>query len=622
MKVVMTKERISAALVIGTCRVDKGSAAHDVRHCEANFQMQGTNTLEASKFVDPSFTFGRLEAAMVMRMALSSPEAYLFDVYYDGIFYFNPLRYENGCVFGWRLLKEKKMDYASMIKYLKKETDQLNFHSLFFCLPECELEVGLKLIEGDRDVASLYEFAESYGKIIMYMTHIPQDLADFYHLNLSFDESEDEATSRMIIHGNRKKDASNMSFVELLSWAEEEAQIGNSHDMNVVNKGKTQVNDDAIPVKEAVDKGKSMMIQVYHPVKKPVRKNNGIQIQENVNPTVMDSDTDSKSDLVLGINFSLYSDSDSDYSDKSVDYLSEGEDELIDLRKRKTEAKKVPKSTNQKTLSVMVGSSSGIRRRRVYEVGDSETIIEHEEFMDDLIEKLKDGGDVTTDPFKILESKVEKYPIHDVDTHWRMRKPKVGEKFDDVDQLKECLTYYALANGFSLWFYRSSNTQLIARCGLRPEKLKDTEKGKQRKWKRYPSTDEVEDLVMKKYKCIVSPAQCRNAKRWALNEGETTMEDPLWRLVGLRHKLFGANPGSNRLGLKEGWKLGCRKVIALDGCFLKKPSVGEILTAIGRDANNHIYPVAWAVVNVENKDNWRWFLDLLGDDLDMPNAMG
>ncbi|GJR88929.1 hypothetical protein Tco_0212940 [Tanacetum coccineum] len=34
MEVVMTKERISAALVIGTCHVDKGSTAHDVRHCE------------------------------------------------------------------------------------------------------------------------------------------------------------------------------------------------------------------------------------------------------------------------------------------------------------------------------------------------------------------------------------------------------------------------------------------------------------------------------------------------------------------------------------------------------------------------------------------------------------
>ncbi|GKF77058.1 hypothetical protein Tco_0229528, partial [Tanacetum coccineum] len=42
MEVVMTKERISAALVIGTCRVDK---AHDVSHCEVNFQMQVTKTL-------------------------------------------------------------------------------------------------------------------------------------------------------------------------------------------------------------------------------------------------------------------------------------------------------------------------------------------------------------------------------------------------------------------------------------------------------------------------------------------------------------------------------------------------------------------------------------------------
>ncbi|GKF04593.1 hypothetical protein Tco_0035261, partial [Tanacetum coccineum] len=57
--------------------------------------------------------------------------------------------------------------------------------------------------------------------------------------------------------------------------------------------------------------------------------------------------------------------------------------------------------------------------------------------MDDLITKLRDEGDGIIDPFKIVESKVEKYRIHDV-----------GDKFVNVDQLKECLTYYALANGF------------------------------------------------------------------------------------------------------------------------------------------------------------------------------
>ena len=32
--------------------------------------------------------------------------------------------------------------------------------------------------------------------------------------------------------------------------------------------------------------------------------------------------------------------------------------------------------------------------------------------------------------------------------------------------------------------------------------------------------------------------------------------------------------------------------------------------------------MAWAVVTVENKDNWSWFLELLGDDLEIPNGFG
>ncbi|GKA10551.1 ribonuclease H-like domain-containing protein [Tanacetum coccineum] len=53
-----------------------------------------------------------------------------------------------------------------------------------------------------------------------------------------------------------------------------------------------------------------------------------------------------------------------------------------------------------------------------------------------------------------------------------------------------------------------------------------------------------------------------------------------------------------------------------------KPNVGDILTAIGRDNNNHIFSVAWAVVNVKNKENWSWFLQLLGEDLDLPMGKG
>ncbi|XP_072066818.1 uncharacterized protein [Arachis hypogaea] len=62
-------------------------------------------------------------------------------------------------------------------------------------------------------------------------------------------------------------------------------------------------------------------------------------------------------------------------------------------------------------------------------------------------------------------------------------------------------------------------------------------------------------------------------------------------------------------------KAGCRPLIGLDGAFLKTLHGGQILTACGQDANNHIFVIAYAIVSVENKDNWQWFLELLHSDL-------
>ncbi|KAL4348394.1 hypothetical protein GQ457_17G012510 [Hibiscus cannabinus] len=48
--------------------------------------------------------------------------------------------------------------------------------------------------------------------------------------------------------------------------------------------------------------------------------------------------------------------------------------------------------------------------------------------------------------------------------------------------------------------------------------------------------------------------------------------------------------------LKEGFKRYCRHVIGVDGCFLKGSLKGEILSAVGKDNNNQIFPIAWAFV--------------------------
>nr|GEW00362.1 hypothetical protein [Tanacetum cinerariifolium] len=142
---------------------------------------------------------------------------------------------------------------------------------------------------------------------------------------------------------------------------------------------------------EGSDKGKSIMVEDANTVKKAV-------------------DKDNESDPTQEINCTLYSDSDSEYSNKSVDYLSEDQDKLIKLRKRKSKAKNASKVRKQRTQPAKECTSSGVWKKKQYVVDDNET---------------------------------------------------VGEKFVDVEQLKECMTYYALANGFSLWKIKSSVDDLV-----------------------------------------------------------------------------------------------------------------------------------------------------------------
>ncbi|GAA0147780.1 hypothetical protein LIER_36584 [Lithospermum erythrorhizon] len=61
----------------------------------------------------------------------------------------------------------------------------------------------------------------------------------------------------------------------------------------------------------------------------------------------------------------------------------------------------------------------------------------------------------------------------------------------------------------------------------------------------------------------------------------------------------------------------CRRFLWLDGCFLKGALKGQILVIVGLDADNGIYVVAWAAVEVENTNPWTWFVRLLKEDLVM-----
>lgn len=67
---------------------------------------------------------------------------------------------------------------------------------------------------------------------------------------------------------------------------------------------------------------------------------------------------------------------------------------------------------------------------------------------------------------------------------------------------------------------------------------------------------------------------------------------------------------------KEGLK-SCRRIIGVDGCHLKGKYGGILLTVVGIDPNNNIYPIAWVVVRSEIYETCSWFLSTIETDLQL-----
>ena len=62
---------------------------------------------------------------------------------------------------------------------------------------------------------------------------------------------------------------------------------------------------------------------------------------------------------------------------------------------------------------------------------------------------------------------------------------------------------------------------------------------------------------------------------------------------------------------KKGFLVGCRPIVGIDGCHLKGLYDGVLLTVILVEANLKYFPLAYAIVEIENQETWTWFLLLL-----------
>ncbi|XP_014515653.1 uncharacterized protein LOC106773481 [Vigna radiata var. radiata] len=103
----------------------------------------------------------------------------------------------------------------------------------------------------------------------------------------------------------------------------------------------------------------------------------------------------------------------------------------------------------------------------------------------------------------------------------------------------------------------------------------------------------IREKINRKLNVGVSRCMAYRAKAIASEQVDGSFKDQFKRIYDYENEVLARNPGST---MKKG-RYG-----------------GELLSVVGRDANDQMLPLAYAVVEVENKDTWKWFLELLVED--------
>ncbi|RYR33172.1 hypothetical protein Ahy_A10g047735 isoform A [Arachis hypogaea] len=216
----------------------------------------------------------------------------------------------------------------------------------------------------------------------------------------------------------------------------------------------------------------------------------------------------------------------------------------------------------------------------------------------------------------------------------------VGMTYTTKMEFKEAVREYCIQEGRRIWFKKNDNVWMRAvykdeNYGWLVYAANNTENNywqiktfiddhscareiknslANRKWlagklvkklRKYPNLRQCEAAQYFKTKCDLELSKCSLTR--ALGDARVVVYGDATAQYGMMYICLDA--------CKKGFLAGYRPLIGLDGAFLKTQHGGQILSAIRQDANNHIYVIAYAIVPVENTENWRWFLELLHQDL-------
>ncbi|CAA0841369.1 Unknown protein, partial [Striga hermonthica] len=287
---------------------------------------------------------------------------------------------------------------------------------------------------------------------------------------------------------------------------------------------------------------------------------------------------------------------------------------------------------------------------------------------------ISEHGQVEDDSAGVSSSK-KKLVVYDPKCDHSTLQFVLGMRFDSVMQLKSAIQKSAIHNGCNIQFMRTSQKQVEARCiDSCPWRLYGSlvqSEGRVaikrlvsehqcfrdirtiqatsqwvaneylEKFRKQPSikASDMQDLIMDKFGVQPSKWKLYREKYKALeilrgyeSEHYGCLRNYIAELQRVdRNGRFEMLLEEGHVfkaffvgfsALREGFLQGSRPIIGFDGCFLKTFLGGVLLCAIGKDGNNQIYPLAWAIADSENENNWRWFLTILFQELRIEDGLG
>ncbi|XP_071705825.1 uncharacterized protein [Rutidosis leptorrhynchoides] len=270
-------------------------------------------------------------------------------------------------------------------------------------------------------------------------------------------------------------------------------------------------------------------------------------------------------------------------------------------------------------------------------------------------------------PFNPFPMVVTNNEPHVAAKQWENLITGVGQRFHSLAEFREALRKYSIAHGFNYMYKKNENQRVTVKCKaegcewrIHASRLSTTQlvciktmkpthncQGGTIKPAFRATRSWVGNLIKEKVK--VSPkikpkdiandlkrdygielnySQARRAKEYAREQLLGSYKDSYSELPFFCQKMMETNPGSratfstyedssfHRLFVAFhasliGFIQGCRPLLFLDSTPLNSRYQGMLLTATSTDGNDGVFPVAFAVVDVENEDNWRWFLNEL-----------